>query len=49
MNGFFTVFGGFLSVILSYVFGFTLVLLLGFAIYALAFAMFARIQATRTA
>jgi len=49
MNGFFTVFGGFLSVILSYVFGFTLVLLLGFAIYALAFAMFARIRVARTA
>lgn len=44
MNGFFTVFGGFLSVVLSVLLGFKIVLLIGFAIYALAFFTFARIQ-----
>ncbi len=42
MNGFFTVFGGFLSVMLSFLFGFSVVLGVGFVIYALAFWMFAR-------
>jgi hypothetical protein len=44
MNGFFTVFGGFLSVVLSFLFGFGVVLAVGFIIYALAFWMFARFQ-----
>ncbi len=44
MNGFFTVFGGFLSVVLSFLFGFSVVLGVGFIIYALAFWMFARFQ-----
>ncbi len=44
MNGFFTVFGGFLSVVLSFLFGYFVVLLTGVAIYALAFWMFARFQ-----
>ncbi len=44
MNGFSTVFGGFLSVVLSFLYGFGVVLGVGFVIYALAFWMFARFQ-----
>lgn len=44
MNGFFTVFGGFLAIVLSILLGFQVVLLLGFAIYLLAFFAFARIR-----
>ncbi len=49
MNGFFTVFGGFLSVVLSYWVGFQATLALGFAIYALAFICFSRIQVLKPA
>ena len=44
MNGFFTVFGGFLAVLLSIKLGFELVLQVGYAIYLLAFLAFSRIQ-----
>ncbi len=44
MNGFFTVFGGFLSVLLSMEIGFDAVLKIGLAIYLLAFITFSRIQ-----
>ncbi|MBT5031877.1 MAG: hypothetical protein HOM55_06230 [Proteobacteria bacterium] len=44
MNGFFTVFGGFLSVMLSFTMGFKFVLAIGFSIYLLALWMFARIR-----
>ncbi|MDG2088538.1 MAG: hypothetical protein P8J68_07335 [Arenicellaceae bacterium] len=44
MNGFFTVFGGFLSVTLSFLMGFKFVLVIGFAIYLIALWMFARIR-----
>ncbi len=46
MNGFFTVFGGFLSILLSIKLGFETVLVIGFAIYLLAFVTFSRIQKT---
>lgn len=44
MNGFFTVFGGFLSVLLSVQFGFKIVLLTGFSIYLLGMIMYGRIR-----
>ena len=44
MNGFFTVFGGFLSVLLSVYFGFRIVLLAGFSIYLLGLMMYGRIR-----
>ncbi|MGY9004043.1 MAG: hypothetical protein ACKVIF_12765, partial [Rhodospirillales bacterium] len=46
MNGFFTVFGGFLSVTLSFMMGFKFVLAIGFTIYLIALWMFARIRQT---
>lgn len=46
MNGFFTVFGGFLSVTLSFIMGFKFVLAIGFTIYLIALWMFARIRQT---
>jgi len=49
MNGFFTVFGGFLSVVLSYWFGFQTTLALGLAAYAAAFFCFSRIRGLRPA
>ena len=42
MNGFFTVFGGFLSILLSYLFGFKFALGLGFAVYLVAFWVYSR-------
>lgn len=45
MNGFFTVFGGFLGLVLSFWIGFHAVLLLGVAAYVLAFATYALIGA----
>jgi spermidine synthase len=45
MNGFFTVFGGFLSVVLAVIFGFQVVLASGFLIYLLAMLMYGRIRA----
>jgi hypothetical protein len=44
MNGFFTVFGGFLSVILAVLYGFKMVLAMGFLIYVLAMVMYGRIR-----
>ena len=44
LNGLFTVVGGLLSVVLSIVVGFRLTLILAFAIYAVAMAMFSRMR-----
>ena len=49
MNGFFTVFGGFLSVILSFLLGFNVVLVTGLIIYALALFMYARMHSLHPA
>jgi spermidine synthase len=45
MNGLFTVVGGLLSVVLGVLLGFTFTILLGLAIYALAFSVFPRLRA----
>ncbi len=44
MNGFFTVSGGFLSILLSYKYGFQSTLMAGLVIYALAFFTFERMK-----
>lgn len=44
MNGFFTVFGGFATLLLAFVFGFRNVLFIGLAVYLLALWMFLRIS-----
>ncbi len=44
MNGFFTVFGGFATLLLAFVLGFQNVLFVGLGIYLLAMLMFARIH-----
>ncbi len=45
MNGFFTVFGGFLSIVLSYLIGFQATLVGAFSVYALAFYCYSKIRA----
>ncbi|WP_028583087.1 hypothetical protein [Desulfogranum mediterraneum] len=48
MNGFFTVFGGFLSLLCAFFFGFRLALLFGLLIYMVAWLAFGRIAALST-
>jgi uncharacterized membrane protein len=44
MNGLFTVVGGFLSMLISMVFGFNVAITFALALYATAFAVFNRLQ-----